>query len=160
MSRFLTGFFQVFISIYWPVWTDAFSPSDSKKTAWMSAFLLSSPLGVLFGYVLTTQLIQHYSWEDAFYVQAAAVVPAILLTLVLPSKYLALHGGKEDAARGAARQVTAVDGSQSAEETARGRSQRNAMLGQSFDSEQLNDVFSSSVTGDMQGTVTHYRELS
>lgn len=25
LSRFLTGFFQVFISIYWPVWTDGFA---------------------------------------------------------------------------------------------------------------------------------------
>ena len=28
LSRFLTGFFQVFISIYWPVWTDGFAQSE------------------------------------------------------------------------------------------------------------------------------------
>ena len=28
MSRFLTGFFQVFISIYFPVWSDMFGATD------------------------------------------------------------------------------------------------------------------------------------
>ena len=54
LSRFLTGFFQVFISIYWPVWTDGFAQSEKRKATWMSCFLASSPIGVLFGYVLTT----------------------------------------------------------------------------------------------------------
>lgn len=89
-SRFLTGFFQVFISIYWPVWTDAFADTEKRKATWMSAFLVSSPIGVLVGYVLTTQLIINYTWKYAFYVQAIAVIPAILLVLVMPTKYFSL----------------------------------------------------------------------
>ena len=29
LSRFLTGFFQVFVSIYFPVWSDMFGATDS-----------------------------------------------------------------------------------------------------------------------------------
>ena len=68
LSRFLTGFFQVFISIYWPVWTDGFAKTEQRKATWMSMFLAASPIGVLFGYVLTTQLILNYTWKYAFYV--------------------------------------------------------------------------------------------
>ena len=67
MSRFLTGFFQVFVSIFWPVWADQFAGSEKRKASWMSAFLAASPVGVLFGYVLTTQLIINYTWKYAFY---------------------------------------------------------------------------------------------
>ena len=28
LSRFLTGFFQVFVSIYFPVWSDMFGATD------------------------------------------------------------------------------------------------------------------------------------
>ena len=60
--RFAIGFFQVFITIYWPVWTDAFAASDQRKNTWMSSFLAASIVGVLIGYVLTTQLIINYTW--------------------------------------------------------------------------------------------------
>jgi len=56
----------------------------------MSCFLASSPVGVLFGYVLTTQLIINYTWKYAFYAQGVAVVPALLLSLLIPNKYFSL----------------------------------------------------------------------
>ena len=56
----------------------------------MSCFLAASPIGVLFGYVLTTQLIINFTWKYAFYVQAIAVVPAIILILVIPKRYFSL----------------------------------------------------------------------
>lgn len=56
----------------------------------MSTFLASSPIGVLFGYVLTTQLIINYKWQYAFYVQAIAVAPAIIALLAIPSQYFSL----------------------------------------------------------------------
>ena len=66
--RFMAGFFQVFLSIYWPVFTDAYAANERMKTTWMSLFLLSAPVGVLLGYVLTTVLIATTRWEYAFYV--------------------------------------------------------------------------------------------
>ena len=91
LSRFLTGFFQVFISIFWPVWTDAFAGTEKRKAAWMSTYLAASPVGVLFGYVITTQLIINYNWEYAFYLQCVAVGPAIILILMMPLKYFNLR---------------------------------------------------------------------
>lgn len=96
-SRFLTGFFQVFISIYWPVWTDAFAECERRKATWMSCFLVSSPVGVLLGYVLTTQLIINYTWKYAFYAQGIAVIPALLIILFLPNKYFSLKADASNA---------------------------------------------------------------
>ena len=53
-SRFMTGFFQVFISIYFPVWSDMFGATDKQKQVWLTVLLISSTLGVLFGYIMTT----------------------------------------------------------------------------------------------------------
>jgi len=61
----------------------------------MSCFLASSPVGVLLGYVLTTQLIINYTWKYAFYAQAASVVPALLLILLIPNRYFALRDPNE-----------------------------------------------------------------
>jgi len=107
-SRFLTGFFQVFISIYWPVWTDAFALDERRKATWMSCFLASSPIGVLFGYVLTTQLIINYTWRYAFYVQALAVIPAVILVLALPAKYFSLKpkGASSESDRSAEQNIS------------------------------------------------------
>jgi len=54
LSRFLTGFFQVFISIYYPVWADCYGASEKQKTTWMSILLFSSSTGVLIGYIATS----------------------------------------------------------------------------------------------------------
>ena len=54
LSRFLTGFFQVFVSIYYVVWADMFGSTDQKKQVWLTVLLLSSTLGVLLGYIMTT----------------------------------------------------------------------------------------------------------
>ena len=67
-SRFLTGFFQVFVSIYYPVWADRFGTTEKQKTTWMSVLLFSSSLGVLVGYIATAQLVQYLSWQWTFYV--------------------------------------------------------------------------------------------
>ena len=62
LSRFMTGFFQVFISIYFPVWSDMFGATDRQKQVWLTVLLISSTLGVLFGYIMTTQFIEKYEW--------------------------------------------------------------------------------------------------
>ena len=68
ISRFLTGFFQVFISIYYPVWADRFGTSEKQKATWMSVLLFSSTFGVLVGYIVTAQMVQKVSWQWAFYI--------------------------------------------------------------------------------------------
>ena len=62
ISRFLTGFFQVFVSIYYPVWADCFGTTDKQKTTWMSILLFSSSFGVLIGYITTAQMVKNFTW--------------------------------------------------------------------------------------------------
>lgn len=50
--RVLIGIMQTFITVYLPVWIDQFGPSKSK-TMMMSVFNITSPLGVMLGYILT-----------------------------------------------------------------------------------------------------------
>lgn len=94
-SRFFTGFFQVFVSIYYPVWADSFGSSDQQKTTWMSVLLFSSSFGVLIGYAVTGQLIQSVSWRWAFYLQIAATVPICTVLLLTPSAYLDLKAAAQ-----------------------------------------------------------------
>ena len=55
--RFMTGFSQVFMAIFLPVWADKFAPNEAAKTCWLTGVLLASTVGVLFGYVLTAFFI-------------------------------------------------------------------------------------------------------
>ena len=52
INRVLVGLMQSFITIYFPVWIDQFGPR-SWKTIMLSIFNITSPLGVMFGYILT-----------------------------------------------------------------------------------------------------------
>lgn len=52
INRVIVGMMQSFITIYFPVWIDQFGPK-SWKTVMMSVFNITSPLGVVLGYVMT-----------------------------------------------------------------------------------------------------------
>lgn len=52
LNRVLVGFVQSFFAIYFPVWIDQFG-SSKRKTFMMSVFNITSPLGVMFGYIIT-----------------------------------------------------------------------------------------------------------
>ena len=62
LSRFLTGFFQVFVTIFFPVWADTFGSSDKEKSLWLTVLMLAAVIGVVCGYILTTYCIQKYTW--------------------------------------------------------------------------------------------------
>ena len=160
-SRFLTGFFQVFISIYWPVWTDLYGQTEKRKAAWMSAFLAASPIGVLFGYVLTTQLIIYYSWQYAFYVQAVAVGCALLLIIIVPGRYFSLKkrntsvedGDLELNSQDPEAQSFSARPQNSVREQMRRSSTNRDVLGQSYDTDQLDALFESEADFDGSGRV-------
>ena len=63
--RFLTGFSEVFVSIYAPVWADAFA-TEKLKSIWISGLLLCSPLGIFVGFTLTSYMVANYRWEYSF----------------------------------------------------------------------------------------------
>jgi predicted MFS family arabinose efflux permease len=50
--RGATGFFQIFLIVYQPVWTDTFCEEKFKSIA-LTVNMLASPLGIVGGYMLT-----------------------------------------------------------------------------------------------------------
>ena len=55
VSRFLTGVFQVFLLVYYPVWIDKFGMH--LKTTWLALLLICVPLGIFAGYGITSLII-------------------------------------------------------------------------------------------------------
>ena len=51
ISRLISGFFQVFLVVYYPVWVDYFG--ENKKTQWLTYLQIGVPFGVFLGYGLT-----------------------------------------------------------------------------------------------------------
>ena len=68
LCRMCTGIFQVFISIFTPVWADAMG-SEKLKSLWITVLLICSPLGVFIGFTMTSVLngLDGYGWEYSFY---------------------------------------------------------------------------------------------
>ncbi len=56
-SRFLTGAFQVFMLVYFPVWIDKFG--GDKATMWITLLQVGVPLGIFAGYGMTSLIVQH-----------------------------------------------------------------------------------------------------
>lgn len=59
--------------------------SSKTKPVWLSAMLLSSPLGVIFGYGMTA-IIE--SWRDSFFIQGMIVSFTSVLMLSVPEHYI------------------------------------------------------------------------
>lgn len=55
VSRFLTGVFQVFLLVYYPVWIDKFGMH--LKTTWLTLLQICVPLGIFAGYGITSLVI-------------------------------------------------------------------------------------------------------
>jgi predicted MFS family arabinose efflux permease len=72
ITRMCIGFCQVFVCIYMPVWIDTFG-NEKQKSAWMTIYLLASPLGIVFGYAMTAIFVSlgenhdFFSWEWSFW---------------------------------------------------------------------------------------------
>lgn len=68
-ARFLSGFFQPFVTIFMPLFVDTFATHKSKSM-WMSLMMLSPPLGVILGYIIVASMLESYGWRTSFLVQA------------------------------------------------------------------------------------------
>lgn len=86
--RFWIGFFQVFQSIYMPVWADNYA-AEKQKSAWMTFLILASVLGIVLGFSVTSMMLAYVdSWRWSFILQGLTLVPLALLYLFYPIKYL------------------------------------------------------------------------
>ena len=73
--RFLTGVFQVFISIYAPIWCDEHGP-EGKKTTWITSIIVANPAGMVSGYLMTAVIISAGGkWQWSFFVQVILLTP-------------------------------------------------------------------------------------
>ena len=94
--RFFVGFCQVFVCIFMPVWTDAFA-NEKQKTLWLTFLILASPLGIVFGFIMTSIFTAHTEtnadgcnegWRWSFYIQCFLMTPMAIGFLLTPLKYL------------------------------------------------------------------------
>lgn len=85
--RGATGFFQIFLVVYQPVWTDTFCEEKFKSIA-LTVNMLAAPLGIVGGYMLTYYMNKYHTWEWSFYLQSIAIVPCFIFLLMCPEKYL------------------------------------------------------------------------
>lgn len=88
VARILSGSFQVFVTIYWPVWVDAFSASETQKGVWMTLVLLASVFAYVVGYGLVLVADAIGSWKIAFYFMIVLVVPFLIWIAAIPINYL------------------------------------------------------------------------
>lgn len=85
--RAATGFFQIFLVVYQPVWTDTFCEEKFKSIA-LTINMLAAPLGIVGGYMLTYYMNKYHTWEWSFYLQSVAIVPCFIFLVMVPEKYL------------------------------------------------------------------------
>ncbi len=60
INRILVGLMQCYLTVYFPVWIDQFGPRK-WKTMMLSIFNITSPFGVIFGYILTMVIKTHFN---------------------------------------------------------------------------------------------------
>lgn len=70
-----------------PVWADVYA-NEKQKSQWVTILLLSSPLGIVGGYTLTSFMVTYYKWQYSFYVQAIGILVSVVFYFFLPQKYL------------------------------------------------------------------------
>jgi len=90
LSRFFTGVFQVFISIFAPIWCDTYAPDD-KKTTWITSLMVATPGGIVTGYLLTAVIISTGGpWEISFFLQVFFLIPIAIYIVSIDHQYLSL----------------------------------------------------------------------
>ena len=94
VCRFFTGTFQIFISIYAPIWIDTYAPNDSKAK-WMTLLTVATPGGMVTGYLLTAVILScGASWQISFFIQIVALFPILITIISIDSKFLRIKSSR------------------------------------------------------------------
>ena len=85
ISRLMCGFFQIFLTIYAPIYCDCYCTEKSKPYM-MPMVIIAGPLGVVFGYAITGTIIGYgYSWRISFVLQGLIMIASSLVLSIIPS---------------------------------------------------------------------------
>ena len=90
ICRGLTGLFQEFICIYFPVWIDTFASEDSNSS-WMSILMIGATLGNISGYIIAASVQDNIGWRWAFYIQSIMLGLTILSYFTIPAPVVNLR---------------------------------------------------------------------
>lgn len=87
-ARFLSGFFQIFLTIYIPLYVDTFGTKTTKPIM-LSLILLAPPIGVVIGYGITGICIAAGAdWRASFIIQGATMAFCFFVILLIPNKLI------------------------------------------------------------------------
>ena len=86
-ARFCSGFCQIFNLIYLPVWINTIGDSQNISY-YMSFFILSTPLGVIIGYILTAVVINESTWQWSFYIMSMNMVLLSIGMMLFSENYI------------------------------------------------------------------------
>lgn len=95
-ARFISGFFQVFLVIYFPVWVDAFG--ENRKTIWLTYMQLAVVIGLVIGYICTAMFniangsYPLITWRFSFYLQAVLLSGCFFVFYYTDERDLATNG--------------------------------------------------------------------
>jgi len=88
ITRFVCGFFQIFLVIYLPLYIDTFGTTHTKSM-WMSYILVAPPVGVVIGYGLTGVVIAYdLDWRISFFIQGVLMALSFFSVVYVPARYL------------------------------------------------------------------------
>ena len=88
VARFLSGFFQIFLTIYIPLYVDTFGTKTTKPIM-LSLILLAPPIGVVTGYGITgTCISAGVDWRVSFIIQGATMAFCFFVILLIPNKLI------------------------------------------------------------------------
>ena len=90
LCRGLTGLFQEFICVYFPVWVDTFA-SQQTNSSWMSIILIGATLGNITGYITAASVQDNIGWRWAFYIQSIGLSLNILSYWMVPQSIVNLR---------------------------------------------------------------------
>jgi len=79
---------QIVIFIYLPLYIDTFG-TNVTKPEWMGFMLMSTPLGVMLGYLITAISVSYFDeWRLSFMVFIALMIISVFVQATIPSDYL------------------------------------------------------------------------
>ena len=84
VGRSISGFSQVFYTIYLPVWCDQYG-SKKARTMMVTIVQVGNPLGIVFGFGICTLLSSN--WKASFAIEAGVLCLLGIIILIFPKKY-------------------------------------------------------------------------